>query len=69
METLTAIEKEKVLAAIRYIELEYDQQIDRTQADYEKLNRYDEYYETALSDLQDRSNFYSELHKKLERIL
>ena len=66
---LTKLEIQKVIACVNYVEIEFRCDRYKLEAEYEKLNHYDEELEKKLEHAKEMEEFYSELGRKLKEVL
>lgn len=66
---LTKFEIQKVIACVNYVEIEFRCDRYKLEAEYDKLNHYDEELDKKLEHAKEMEEFYSELGHKLQEVL
>lgn len=69
MTKLTELEKEKAIDCVCYQAKNFECERYKLELAYDKLGHYDEEYDKALEQLKEMNEFYSNLIKKLKKIL
>ena len=69
MEKLTELEKQKVIACVCYQVKNFECERYKLEAEYDKLNHYDEELDKQLKHTKEMEEFYSELGRKLKEVL
>ena len=69
MTKLTELEKQKAIACVNYVEIKFRFDRYKLEAEYDKLDHYDEELDKKLEHAKEMEEFYSELRRKLEELL
>lgn len=67
--SLTELEKQKVIACIHYIEGKFMSKRYKLEVAYNELGHYDDEYHRTLGHTMDLEQFYSNLAEKLKEVL
>lgn len=69
MAKLTELEKQKAIACVEYQAKKFECGRYKLEIAYDKLGRYDEFYDKMLEHAKEMEEFYSNLAKKLKGVL
>ncbi len=69
MTKLTELEKQKVITCVYYAVKKIECDRYQLEAEYDKLNHYDEELDKKLEHAKEMEEFYSELARKLQEVL
>lgn len=69
MTKLTELEKQKAITCVNYVEIKFRFDRYKLEAEYDKLDHYDEEYDKALEHAKEMEEFYSNLGEKLKEVL
>lgn len=69
MTKLTELEKQKAIACVNYVEIKFRFDRYKLEAEYDKLDHYDEELEKKLEHAKEMEEFYSEIVRKLQEVL
>ena len=69
MAKLTELEKQKVITCVYYAECKLRCDRYKLEAEYDKLNRYDEGLDKKIQNAKEMEDFYANLGKKLKEVL
>ena len=69
MTKLTELEKQKVITCVGYVEIKFRFDRYKLEAEYDKLDHYDEELDKKLEHAKEMEEFYSELARKLQEVL
>ena len=69
MTKLTELEKQKAITCVGYVEGKFRCDRYKLEAEYDKLNYYDEELDKKLEHAQEMEEFYSEIVRKLQEVL
>ena len=69
MTKLTELEKQKAITCVYYVVKKFEYDRYKLEAEYDKLNHYDEELDKKLEHTREMEEFYSELARKLEEVL
>lgn len=69
MTKLTELEKQKAIACVNYVEIKFRFDRYKLEAEYDKLDHYDEELEKKLEHAKEMEEFYSEIVRKLKEVL
>ena len=69
MTKLTELEKQKVITCVGYVEGAFRCDRYKLEAEYDKLDHYDEELDKKLEHAKEMEEFYSELARKLQEVL
>ena len=69
MTKLTEFEKQKVITCVGYVEIKFRFDRYKLEAEYDKLDHYDEELDKKLEHAKEMEEFYSELARKLQEVL
>ena len=69
MTKLTELEKQKAITCVYYVVKKFECDRYKLEAEYDKLNHYDEELDKKLEHAKEMEEFYSELARKLKEVL
>ena len=69
MTKLTELEKQKAIACVYYQAKNFECDRYKLEAEYDKLDHYDEELDKKLEHIREMEEFYSELARKLQEVL
>ena len=69
MTKLTELEKQKAITCVNYVEIKFRFDRYKLEAEYDKLDHYDEELDKKLEHAKEMEKFYSELGRKLKEVL
>ena len=69
MTKLTELEKQKAIACVCYQAKKFECDRYKLEAEYDKLDHYDEELDKKLEHAKEMEEFYSELARKLKEVL
>ena len=69
MTKLTELEKQKAITCVNYVEIKFRFDRYKLEAEYDKLDHYDEELEKKLEHAKEMEEFYSEIVRKLQEVL
>lgn len=69
MTKLTELEKQKAITCVYYVVKKFECDRYKLEAEYDKLNHYDEELDKKLEHAKEMEEFYSGLARKLQEVL
>lgn len=69
MTKLTELEKQKAITCVYYVVKKFECDRYKLEAEYDKLDHYDEELDKQLEHTKEMEGFYSELARKLQEVL
>ena len=69
MTKLTELEKQKAITCVNYVEIKFRFDRYKLEAEYDKLDHYDEELDKKLEHAREMEEFYSELARKSQEVL
>ena len=69
MTKLTELEKQKAITCVYYVVKKFECDRYKLEAEYDKLDHYDEELDKQLEHTKEMEEFYSELARKLQEVL